>query len=107
MNRFLIVLVLVSVFGVSGCQPSEERSTPQNAISTVKTVEPALLSGAAIEVMEDEIELGDIGFEEDEIVGRVVFFNVGSETLRVNKIDGPCGCFAGYSGDKTVEPGEE
>ena len=106
MNRFVSVIVIIALFGVSGCQPSEERATSQNAISRVTTVEPVLRSGAAIEVMEDEIELGDIGVEEDEIVGKIVFFNVGSETLRINKVDGPCGCFAGYSGDKTVEPGE-
>ena len=106
MKQFACVLVFISLFGAFGCQPSEERSTPKSAISTVKTVEPALRSGAAIEVMEKEIELGDIGVEEDEIVGRIVFFNVGSETLWINKIDGPCACLAGYSGDKTVEPGE-
>ena len=106
MKRFVCVLVLISVFGVTGCQPSEERLTSQSEISTVTTVEPALRSGPAIEVMEKEIELGDIGVEEDEFVGRIFFFNAGSETLRINKVDGPCGCFAGYSGDKTVEPGE-
>ena len=79
-QRFACVLVLSALFSFTGCQPSEERATPQSVISTA--VEPALHSGAAIEVMEKEIELGDIGVEEDEFVGRVVFFNVGSETLR-------------------------
>ncbi len=71
MKRFVCVLILISVFGVSGCQPSEERSTSQSVISTAKTVDSALRSGAAIEVMEKEIELGDIGVEEDEFVGRI------------------------------------
>ena len=106
MKQLACVLVLIFVFGFTGCQPSEERATPQSSISTVTTVELALSSGPAIEVMEKEIELGDIGVEEDEFVGRIFFFNAGSETLRINKVDGPCGCFAGYSGDKTVEPGE-
>ena len=94
MKQLFIILVLVVVFGFVGCQPSEEISTPQREISAVRTVEPALRSGAAIEVMENEIELGDIGVEEDEFVGRIFFFNVGSETLRINKVDGPCRCFA-------------
>ena len=90
MKRFACVLILISVLGVSDCQPSEKMPTPRSAISTSTAVESALRSGAAIEVMEKEIELGDIGVEEDEIVGRVVFFNVGSETLRINKVEGAC-----------------
>ncbi len=66
MKQFACVLVLIFVFGVTGCQPSEEKSTPRSVISTATTVEPALRSGAAIEVIKNEIELGDIGVEEDE-----------------------------------------
>ena len=72
MRQFAGVLVLIFVFGVTGCQPSEERSTPQNAISTATTVEPALRSGPAIEVMEKEIELGDIPEDQQHIVAIIL-----------------------------------
>jgi hypothetical protein len=69
--------------GFTGCQPSEERSTPQSEISTVRTVGPDLRSGPAVEVMEKEIDLGAIPPEVSEIVGNILFYNNGSEPLQL------------------------
>ncbi len=55
---------------------------------------------------ETDIDLGTIPVEENEVIGRIVFFNVGGETLEITKVSGPCACFAGYSGDKVVRPEE-
>ena len=65
-----------------------------------------LRSGPAIEVLEKEIELGDIAADTQEIVGSIIFFNEGSQPLQIRRIYGPCACLAGYSGDKLLEPGE-
>jgi len=79
MNRFVSVVVLIAMFGFTGCQPSEERSTPQSEISTVRTVEPALRIGPAIEIAEKEIDLGIIPPQVSEIVGRLYYNSCGMQ----------------------------
>jgi len=106
MNRFVSVIVLIAMFGFTGCQPSEEKSIPQSEMSAVRTIEPALRSGPSIEIAEKEIDLGVIPSEAGEIVGSVLFYNNGSGPLQVQKVTGPCSCFAGYSGDKLLQPQE-
>lgn len=100
---FLIVLIGLSVFG---CSPSwmkpESKETTQISSETVKPK----VSGPAIDVWEKRIDLGVIGEETEEIVGSIYFSNAGDELLRVYKVDGPCACFSGYSGDKVLEPDE-
>ncbi len=61
-------------------------------------------SGPSIEVLETQIHLGDISLETDIIEGSILFINTGDQPLRVNKVDGSCACFAGYSGDKILQP---
>lgn len=62
--------------------------------------------GPVIEVVENVIDLGTIPRETSEIVGEIVYFNTGEKPLEVSKVTGSCSCFAGYSGDKLLQPGE-
>ncbi len=84
MKHFTIITVLLAVC----CIPSESVAR----------------SGPSIDVVEKRIDLGDISLETDIIEGSILFINTGDEPLRVTKVDGPCACFAGYSGDKILQP---
>jgi len=86
MKYFTIITVLLTVC----CVPSE-------AVAK---------SGPSIKIVEKQINLGDIPPETDIIRGSILFINTGDEPLHVTKVDGPCVCYAGYSGDKLLQPEE-
>jgi protein-disulfide isomerase len=65
-----------------------------------------VIEGPSLEIMEAEIDLGTIAPETEEIVGTIHIFNRGTKPLEVFKVDGPCVCFAGYEGDKLLQPQE-
>jgi protein-disulfide isomerase len=65
-----------------------------------------VIEGPSLEIMEAEIDLGTIAPETEEIVGTIHIFNRGTKPLEVHKVDGPCVCFAGYEGDKLLQPQE-
>jgi len=94
---------LVVLFSMMGCVPSEQRATESVIASPVK--DTSTVSGPAIKVAETEIDLGNIPVDAQEVVGSIFFFNDGSQPLQIRKVHGPCACFAGYSGDKLLEPG--
>jgi len=104
MKHFTIITVLLAVWSVAGCVPSEAKSDTQGNSGIIGKSESVARSGPSIEVMEKRIDLGDISFETDIIEGSIFFINTGDEPLLVNKVDGPCACFAGYSGDKILQP---
>ena len=52
-----------------------------------------------------EIDVGIILPEQTTIVGAIHFMNEGTQPLEIRKVSGPCACFAGWSGDKLLEPG--
>ncbi len=51
-------------------------------------------------------DLGDIPPEVRKITAVIPVFNPGREPLIVEKVDGPCACFAGWDGDKQIAPGQ-
>lgn len=103
MKRIVLVLSLVVLFSVIGCVPSEQRATEGVVTSPVE--DTVAISGPVIKVAETEIDLGDIPVDVQEVVGSIFFFNDGSQPLQIRKVHGPCACFAGYSGDKLLKPG--
>lgn len=104
MKRVVLVLGLVVLFSVIGCVPSEQRAN--EGVVTAPVKETVTVFGPAIEVDETEIDLGDIGADAQEVVGSIFFMNDGDKPLEIRKVHGPCACFAGYSGDKLLKPGE-
>jgi protein-disulfide isomerase len=75
-------------------------ATEAKAVDSAKTV-----SGPAINIPQTDVNLGTILREKTEIIGEIVIFNTGDKPLKVLKVTGTCYCFAGYSGDDTVQPG--
>lgn len=104
MKRVVLILSLVVVFLMIGCVPSEQRVG--EGVVTAPVKDAIAVSGPVIEVAETEIDLGDIAADVQEVVGSIFFFNDGDKPLQIRKVHGPCACFAGYSGDKLLEPGE-
>jgi protein-disulfide isomerase len=49
-------------------------------------------------------DLGDIPHEVHKIAATIPFTNQGREPLVIEKVDGPCVCFAGWDGDKELAP---
>ena len=93
MKKLRIVISLLAICGIVNGVSAEE-NTPN-----VKSG-----SGAVIEVVETEIDLGIIQQEQNEIIGEIFFLNSGDKPLLIRKVTGPCACFAGYSGDKFLQP---
>jgi protein-disulfide isomerase len=104
MRQFTPILVLLAAVCIWDCVPSQAAPDPQNGDRSIIKSEEATTSGPSIEIVEKRIDLGDISPETDIIEGSILFINTGDEPLRVNKVDGPCACFAGYSGDKILQP---
>jgi protein-disulfide isomerase len=104
MKRNILVLNIVVLFSIFGCTPAEQKDGDNVVIKSEAKTSAAI--GPVIEVAETEIDLGNIPADVDEIVGSIFVFNNGSQTLQILKVHGPCSCFAGYSGDKIIEPGE-
>jgi hypothetical protein len=50
--------------------------------------------------------LGDIPPEVRKITATIPFSNPGNSLLVIEKVDGPCSCFAGWDGDKQIAPGQ-
>jgi protein-disulfide isomerase len=104
MKNFTTIIILLAVWSVIGCVPSEAKSDTQESSGIIGKSGSDAKSGPAIEIVEKRIDLGDIPLETETIEGVILFINTGDEPLRVNKVDGPCVCFAGYSGDKILQP---
>ena len=90
----LSIVLFVSVFGRADL-------AEENGSLTAKTP-----SGPALWIESKMIKLGTIPSEQDTIVGMIPIINDGDEPLEILKVSGPCACFAGWSGDKVVLPGE-
>jgi len=88
------IVLFVSLFGFVNF-------TDENGFLTAKTP-----SGPALWIESKTIELGTIPSEQDTIVGMIPIINDGDEPLEILKVSGACACFAGWSGDKVVLPGE-
>jgi len=88
------IVLFVSVFGCAGL--------PDKSVSSAsKTV------GSPVLWLDSKtIDLGTIPSGEDMIVGTIPIMNPGDEPLEIIKVDGPCSCFMGSSGDKVVLPGQ-
>jgi protein-disulfide isomerase len=106
MREFVILAVLLTSIVLSSCAPTTDRTKAQKDIPVLNKSGALSSTGPAIEVIEKEIDLGIIPVEVGEIVGSIDFYNVGSKPLQVQKVTGPCVCFAGYSGDKLLQPQE-
>jgi len=106
MKKFVVVLILLTTFsGRSGATlKAGQEDQKDSQISSKSKKQEA--KGPSIEVQERSINLGTIKLETEEIIGNIYFFNNGDEPLRVTKVDGPCKCFSGYSGDKILQPDE-
>ena len=104
MKKFKVVVLVLISLSILGCATSQTQPEPEE--NTQINSEPVRtpISGPSIELLEKRIDLGVIGREAEEIEGSIYFLNVGDEPLRIEDVDGPCNCFAGYSGDMVVEP---
>ncbi len=97
MKRNICAVSIVLFVSVSGCAGLAGK----NVSSASKTVgRPALWLDSKT------IDLGIIPSGEDTIVGTIPIMNDGDEPLEILKVDGPCSCFIGSSGDKVVLPGQ-
>jgi hypothetical protein len=52
-------------------------------------------------------DLGNIPNEVRKITAAIPVSNPGRELLIIEKVDGPCVCFAGWDGDKEIAPGQK
>ncbi|MGR3301915.1 MAG: hypothetical protein ACUZ8I_05365, partial [Candidatus Scalindua sp.] len=77
MNRF-IYIVLFIVISIAGCIPSEEKGNSISNVLTENKLRTVSVDGPAIEIVDKEIDLGAIPAEDKYIIGRIVFFNIGS-----------------------------
>ncbi len=59
-----------------------------------------------LQVTESEIDLGLIADDIEVIVGSIYLYNDGEGVLWINKVNGSCDCFAGYTGDRSIKPNE-
>ncbi len=64
----------------------------------------ATAAGPALWLDSKTIDLGTIPSEQEIIVGTIPMMNDGDEPLEILKVDGPCSCFMGSSGDKVLPP---
>ncbi len=87
------IVLFVSGIGCSGLGG-------KNGSSASKTV-----GGPVLWLDSKTIDLGTIPSGEDTIVGTIPIMNDGDEPLEIIKVDGPCSCFMGSSGDKVLLPG--
>jgi len=106
MKKLAVVLILLTTFSGWGCFILEAKAETQKDSQIINESERPVTKGPSIEVQEKKINLGTISLETEEIVGNIYFFNNGDEPLRVTKVDGPCKCFSGYSGDRLLPPQE-
>ena len=115
----LLSLVVLTGFVVcfSGCGSSVETAGNESAGGLDDAVEVADTDTASdtiivkgsyplIAVVEKEIDIEIIDPDASEVTGTLFFFNNGGKPLQIRKISGPCNCFAGYSGDKLIQPGD-
>lgn len=106
MREFVILVALMASIGLSSCAPATDRTKAQKDVPALNKSGALSSSGPVIEIAEKEVDLGIIPPEVSEIVGSILFYNNGSEPLQVQKVTGTCACFAGYSGDKLLQPQE-
>lgn len=106
MKQFAVVIILLTIFSNWSFVTLKAESEIKKDAQISSESEKPVAKGPSIEVQEKMINLGTIGLETEEIVGNIYFFNNGDEPLRVTKVDGPCKCFSGYSGDKLLPPQE-
>src|SRR3990170_6009278 len=88
------IVLLVSVLGCAGLGGKD-------ASSASKTP-----GGPVLWLDSKTIDLGIIAAGEETIVGTIPIMNDGDEPLEILKVDGPCSCFMGSSGDKLILPGQ-
>lgn len=113
MKRLNFILLIALSIVLVGCGSSVE-SVADRQTAGIAVAEADAGSGVAIakgsdpliEVAEKEINLGDVDPAASEVTGTLFFFNNGGKPLQIRKVNGPCSCFAGYSGDKLVQPGD-
>ena len=74
--------------------------------SIEKPIPANLSSRAFISIENDIIDIGTVPFESNYVKGKIKFGNVGSGDLKILNVSGPCTCFAGYSGDDHLAPGQ-
>jgi protein-disulfide isomerase len=93
----LLIYGLIFVTVITAAEGDQGQVSGQSQQEQVK--EPALW------LESKEIDLGIILPEQTTIVGAIHFMNEGAQPLEIRKVSGPCACFAGWSGDKLLEPG--
>ena len=117
MKKLNFILLIALSIVLVGCGSSVESVTSRQAAPVAESAdvtEADTASGSVIvkgsdpliAVAEKEIDLGDVDPADSEIVGTLFFFNNGGKPLQIRKVNGPCNCFAGYSGDKLIQPGD-
>jgi protein-disulfide isomerase len=97
------ILCLTLIICFSGCASQKNNTSARDAKPAVSIKN---ISGSAVEIAEREISLGVISPQQSEIKGIIPIFNPGTEVLEIKKVNGPCACFKGSSGDKTILPGQ-
>jgi protein-disulfide isomerase len=88
-NRRIFCLIITLFLQVGISQPIGSAQSP----------------GPSLWFESHEVDIGIIPPEQNSIVGVIHFKNDGIQPLEIRKVSGPCACFAGWSGDKLLEPG--
>ena len=97
MKRHIWALSIVLFVSVLACTGLAEK----NGSSASKRPE-----GPALWLDPKTIDLGTIPSEQVTIIGVIPVMNDGDEPLEILKVDGPCSCSMGASGDKVILPGQ-
>jgi protein-disulfide isomerase len=99
MFRFICGIFIVYLGGLASQADELQTQFPESVSSQS-------ISGPSVQIAEKEISVGIISPQQAEIKGIIPIFNPGTKTLEIKKVSGPCACFKGSSGDKTILPGQ-
>jgi len=99
MYKYMCVISFVLIYGcvLKNCDLPTQDGT---------VVITNAISGPSIQITDKDLMVEDLALQGKEITGIVPLFNPGSETLEIKRVYGPCTCFKGYSGDRTILPGQ-
>jgi hypothetical protein len=96
MKLYRIELLIIFI-SICGCVPLNNNRVFQSKTN---------VNSGPIFTFDEESDKSIIQFENKEIIGIIKFRNTGNQTLNILRVSGNCSCFAGYSGDQSIKPGQ-